>query len=97
MKVSIEPHIAHLSSGKEVRFNQYRIRVDGQHVGFVGFAENAKILLSVRFGPVELEEIKGEVSRLVKSEREIKQAAQPPEGFHDANNEELDDLDDLDS
>lgn len=96
MKVAIEPHIAHLASGKEVRFNQYRIRVDGQHVGFVGFAENAKILLSVRFGPAELTEIKDEVSRLVKSNRQIKQAAQPPEGFHDTI-EEAEEIDDIDS
>ena len=70
MKVTLEPHIAKslIVKDKEVRAPQYRVRVDGRCVGFMPFKEGAKLLLTERFGPIELEEIEQQVAALMKNE-----------------------------
>ena len=67
MEVKLEPHVGkNLKTGRKVTHAQYRIRVDGVAVGFVGFHSCSKICLTERFGPLEREEIETQVARLLK-------------------------------
>ena len=66
MDVTIEPFIsASVATGKEVRFEQYRIRVNGQHAGYMGTKPGSKILLTTRFTPMEVSQIELEVAKAV--------------------------------
>lgn len=78
MDVTIEPFIGKsVATGQPVRYEQYRIRVDGKHAGYVGFAPNSPVLLTNRFGPVELKEIESKVAELL--ERDDVSTNQVPE------------------
>lgn len=66
MKVTIEPHTGKsVTSGETVKFAQYRVRVDGKHAGFIGFAKGSKVLLHGTWTPNEQAQIEMEVSQLV--------------------------------
>lgn len=44
MKVTFEPHVGyHVHSGDKVEHNQYRVRIDGKHVGYVGKHQDAPV------------------------------------------------------
>ncbi len=53
MEVSLEPHtgVSLVDKTKTVDHQQYRVRVDGVTVGFVGFADNAPVNLTKTFPP----------------------------------------------
>lgn len=76
LKVTVEPFIGNSvlknpdGSNKPVRFDQYRVRVDGMHAGFIGFAPGSKLMLTLRFSPIEIDEIEKQVAGLVGSENQ---------------------------
>lgn len=77
MDVTIEPFIGLSNANRQpVRFEQYRIRVDGLTAGYVGYQPNAKICLITRFSPIEVEEIEKKVEELTKNE--VSGTAQAP-------------------
>lgn len=100
MDVTIEPHIGHsITTGKEVRLNQYRIRVDGKHAGFVGFASGAPVLLHTRFSPIEITDIENQVAFLKKDLNAGKATCAPevpPAMLTQKNDQDIDDLEDGD-
>ena len=71
MEVTIEPHIGESlrrnpdGSRKQVRLNQYVVRVDGVQAGYLGFELGSKFLAITQFSPIELKEIESQLANLV--------------------------------
>ena len=96
MQVTIETHTGKgIGSGKLVTFNQYRIRVDGKHAGYIGCKPGSNVCLTRRFSPMDRKEIEKQVAVLL--ERESVKSTQPPEVPDAALQMEGANADDLDS
>ena len=80
MEVTLEPFIGKsVATGRDVTFEQYRIRVDGIDSGIIGFAAGCRPLLHKRFGPIELKEIKDKVTWMMKQPTgDIRQVPEVP-------------------
>ena len=96
MDVSVEPFLGRsVHTGKDVAFEQYRIRGDGMSSGYVGFKPGSKVLLTSRFSPIQRAEIEKQVAEIVQSDSAG--SSQIPDVPDDVlNPPEEDDLDDLD-
>ena len=96
MEVTLEPHIGvGCGSKKPVKLNQYRVRVDGQHAGFVGWDSGAPVLLTSKFTPMELTEIENQVA-FIKRDLNVGKASCAPDIPPElqANNEDIEALED---
>ena len=66
MEVALEEHTGKsFATGRVVRFEQYRIRVDGEHAGFIGYAPGSKILLQPGYSPRQQAEIELQISKIL--------------------------------
>ena len=97
MDVKLEPFVGKsVASGREVRFDQYRIRVDGKHAGLIGTHEGARALMSTRFTPLEMKEIESQIEGILESGEIVsRQAPDVPDEVLNAKPEDdlVDDLD----
>ena len=64
-------------SGRTIIVPQYRIYVDGQAVGYIGWKPGSIIKLTRRYGPIELKEISKQVAALLECDEPA--TAIPPE------------------
>lgn len=75
MEVTVEPFIGKSmrtnpdGSERLVRFDQYRVRVDGMHAGYIGTQKGAKLMLTTKFTPMEADEISEKVAEIIKQEK----------------------------
>ena len=96
MVVTLEEFVGlSCGNGRPVKFDQYRIRVDGVTAGYIGYQKGAKPMLIKKFGPIEITEIENQVANLMK--RDPVPATQapnvPPELLKTQDEEDLDDID----
>ena len=81
MNVELREHIAiNVATRQPVKIPHHRVYVDGVSVGFIGFKEASKLLLTVRRAPLEEQEIRRKVAELLGRDVESKQPPElPPE------------------
>lgn len=68
-----------------VKLNKWRVFVDGRHAGFIGFADDSKLLLGPGFSEEEASEIEQQVMLLL--DRDEVETAQAPDVPSDLFNE----------
>lgn len=98
MKVELKEHIGKTPRGREVKFAQYRVFVEGKSSGLIGFASGSRLCLTTRFGPRERKQIEEAVANLLESDpvQSRQPANVPPEMMQPREEDELD-ADDLDA
>ena len=76
MKITIEPFTGTSmmrnadGTDRKVKFDQYRVRVDGNHAGYLGFSVGSKLMLTEKFSPIQVAEIEKSVAQLVGNENQ---------------------------
>ena len=80
MKVELRKHVGrNVATGKEETLSQYRVFVDDRPAGFIGWHDDAELLLTTRFGPIEQQKISDLVSKELGRVCDSKQAPDVPE------------------
>ena len=64
MKVELERHFGTKPGGKQVELPQYRVRGDGNVIGYIAWHDGAPLCLIQHFGPIEVKEIEEKVQEL---------------------------------
>lgn len=65
-------------SKRKVEMKQYRVFVDGKHVGYLPWHPGAKLLLTAPVGPIERQEIEHAVAEAFYSRAGVKPDVAPP-------------------
>lgn len=71
MKVELADHVGkNVATGREVKFSQYRILVDGKLVGYKSWKSGTKIVFIGRLSPFDKEVVENEVSAMIAEDSE---------------------------
>ena len=98
MNVQLIPHTArNVATGKKESFSLYRVCMDDVFIGMIGWKPESKLLLTVRLGPIEEQQVQEHVAKLLKRKIQSSTVPDVPEELmHPENEDEELGVDDFD-
>ena len=97
MKVELREHWGQSmgASRAMIQIPQYRVFADNRAVGYIGWKPDSKLLLIVKLGPIETEEINRQVGELMKRKTESNPLPDVPPEMLKSDEPGEDDFDDF--